>query len=82
MIKRNGKERSAAHAMPSDGNADFQIADIIARMNAIAEDPLKRLEAEQLRRAYASAVVRYFDSRRIAEKVNRQKARGYRSKAD
>ena len=54
--------------MQAYGDAGSQIADIIARMNAIDEDPLRRMEAEQLRRAYAAAVVRYFDRRRVAER--------------
>ena len=40
------------------------MADIISRLNAIAENPLRRDEAEVLKRAYTAAVVAYFDERK------------------
>jgi hypothetical protein len=68
MKRHNGEKQAAAIGMQAYGDAGSQIADIIARMNAIDEDPLRRMEAEQLRRAYVAAVVRYFDRRRVAER--------------
>ena len=68
MKRHNGKGQISAMGMPANSDISAQIADIIARMNAIDEDPLRRVEADQLRRAYAAAVVRYFDHRQMAER--------------
>ena len=40
-----------------------QMTAIIERLNRIGENPLHRDEVVQLRRAYAKAVVQYFDGR-------------------
>jgi hypothetical protein len=63
MSKLSHQEYTPAIAISSCGEASAQIADIIARMNAIGDNPLQRIEMEQLRRTYAAAVVRYFDDR-------------------
>jgi len=78
----SGREPPASPARPPDGEASCQITDIMAGINAIGEKPLQRLEAEQLRRAYAAAVVRYLDLRRMSETENRPPQMGYRSIGD
>ena len=68
MRNFNGKEYAAAIGKPAYRHACARIADIVARMNAIGEDPLRRREAVALRRAYTAAVVRYFDHRRMVRR--------------
>ena len=47
-----------------DVDVERQIANIVAQLNAFGDNPLHRREIESLRRAYTSAVVRYFNDRR------------------
>jgi len=64
----SGEKRASAIARSSEDEVISQLDAIMARINAISEDPLRRSEAEQLRRAYTAAVVSYFDHRRMAER--------------
>ena len=68
MMRGSEQKRILATKRLSDDDLMSQMADIIARINDIGEDPLRRLEAQQLRRSYTAAVVRYFDQRRMAER--------------
>ena len=68
MRKFNRQGHASAVGKLAYHHASARIADIIARMNAIGEDPLRRQEAVALRRAYTAAVVCYFDCRRMAER--------------
>lgn len=45
---------------------EAQMAAIVKRLNAIADNPLCKNEAAELQRAYTTAVVRYFDDGRAA----------------
>ena len=45
---------------------ESQMAAIVKRLNAIADNPLCRNETAELQRAYTTAVVRYFDDCRAA----------------
>lgn len=45
---------------------ESQMAAIVKRLNVIADNPLCKNEAAELRRAYKTAVVRYFDDCRAA----------------
>ena len=47
-----------------DVDVERHIANIVAQLNAFGDNPLHRREIEYLRRAYTSAVVRYFNDRR------------------
>jgi hypothetical protein len=62
-IQKDGQARAIIRCKSIDPAS--QIADIIKHLNTIGENSLQRGEAANLRRAYASAVVRYFDERRI-----------------
>ena len=66
MRNFNGKRHAPPIGKSAHRGFGARTADIIAR-NAIGEDPLRRREAVALRRAYAAAVVRYFDHRRMVE---------------
>ena len=81
MRKCNIEQKALAIETLHDGDVSFQMDAIMARLNAIGEDPLRQMEAQQLRRAYTAAVVRYFDRRRLAERQGmREKAGETRSR--
>jgi hypothetical protein len=62
-MTRQSEDRPKADAMQKAGGAASQMTGLTRRLNAIGENPLKRREAERLRRAYAAAAVRFFDGR-------------------